>query len=747
MERIIKILLLEDDIRDKELIDHILEGSDLQYSLLHTHTKSEFLSLLKSEKPHVILSDYYLTDFTGLDVLKIINGNNYDIPVILITGSIREEVVIACMKEGAADYIIKESIKRLPYAISEVIKHKTERDEKNRALKQLFESEKKFRFLAERAHDLIYRYVFLPEPRFDFVSPSSEKMTGYTAEEHYSDPYLGFKIVHPEDIPLLQKFFESKIPTDALLLRWIKKDGAVIWIEQHNVGIYDETGKVAAIEGIARDVTEKVIFEEKLKESEKIYRYLFENNPRPMWVYDPHTLKFLAVNDAAVSVYGYSKEEFLKFTLMDIRPSDDEEKLKFNIRTKNEKTQHSGYWRHLTKGGKIKYVDIDSHEISFAGINARLVLVTDVTSRKIIEDKLNLISRAIEQTPVSVIITNRQGKITYVNPKFVDLTGYNMNDLTGKTPAIINSGYHPPEFYSELWRTITGGESWHGEFRNKKKSGELYWENAIISPVKDDDGNITHFIAVKEDITAMKQVLFDLTAAKDRAEEMSRLKTSFLANMSHELRTPMIGILGYSEMISDLSNDPEIKLLSMKMNLSAHRLMETLNLILNLSKLESENNKIDFAPVDVVAVTISTVDDFNSFASQKNLKLSYHSVQPRILINSDERMLRSVIHNLVSNAVKYTDTGYVMISIDTEISNDKEFVLISVVDSGIGIPPEYQDVIFDEFRQVSEGLSRSYEGTGLGLSLAKKITEKLGGSISLKSEPGKGTEFTLRFKV
>lgn len=257
----------------------------------------------------------------------------------------------------------------------------------------LLTSDKIFEFLAKNANDIIYIYRLTPEPKFEYVSPSVTTITGYTPEEHYADPQLGIKIVHPDDLPILKNFLERDVLTDPVILRWKKKDGTIIWTEQINTPIYDEQGNVIAIQGIARDITKRKLDEEKLIQSESLYKYLFENNPLPMWIYDLKTLKFLAVNNAALSKYAYTKEEFLNLTLFDIRPEDEIPLLMKNISESYEDLQKSRPWKHRLKDGSIIYVEISSHSILYEGRNARLVLSNDITEEYIAEQKIKNLTR------------------------------------------------------------------------------------------------------------------------------------------------------------------------------------------------------------------------------------------------------------------------------------------------------------------------------------------------------------------
>jgi PAS domain S-box-containing protein len=364
--------------------------------------------------------------------------------------------------------------------------------------------------------------------------------------------------------------------------------------------------------------------------------------------------------------------------------------------------------------------------------------------RKMAEIQIRKLSRAVEQSPVIIIMTDPNGDIEYVNPKFSEITGYTAEEVIGQNPRILKTGETPKEVYAELWKTITAGNEWHGEFHNRKKNGELYWESTSISPIKDDNGETVSFLAVKEDITERKSIQQDLIAAKEKAEESSRLKESLLSNMSHELRTPMNAIIGFADFLTQEPLTDSQQDMVQSIIVSAQRLITTITSILDLSILESESVKPKLQTIELGELLPSIIKTHKNHAEKSNLKLRFDSIPEGYQVNVDERIFSRILDNLLENAIKYTEKGEIYVSNRKEQIDGKEWIILSVKDTGIGIATENQKLIFDEFRQVSEGYGRNFEGVGLGLSLASKSAELLGGKLEVVSTPGEGSTFSLK---
>ncbi len=281
------------------------------------------------------------------------------------------------------------------------------------------------------------------------------------------------------------------------------------------------------------------------------------------------------------------------------------------------------------------------------------------------------------------------------------------------------------------------------EVRVFRENGDIAYVSVLFKVLKDQLGRTYKIYGVSQDITERKMAEQELIEAKEKAEEMNKLKSSFLANMSHELRTPLIGILGYAEfLISDLQ-DPDLIEMASTIKTSGQRLNHTLNNILNISKIESERQQNNFKIYDLIKIVKEQMNLFKAAAEGKNLLLTLETEEEKLDAYVDENMFISIINNLLNNAIKYTEIGAVILSAKRE----KEYAIIKVTDTGIGIAEDSHEIIFAPFRQASEGYGRSFEGSGLGLTLVKKYMDFMNGTIILKSKPGSGSTFILKLPI
>lgn len=242
-----------------------------------------------------------------------------------------------------------------------------------------------------------------------------------------------------------------------------------------------------------------------------------------------------------------------------------------------------------------------------------------------------------------------------------------------------------------------------------------------------------------EMLTRVQEHQAVLVAAKEAAEEMARLKSTFLANMNHEIRTPLTAVLGYAQILEEELEDPVHREMTQSIIQSGQRLLDTLDALLYMSRLEAGTVRTHYQNLDVVAITQAVVDELMPLACDKKLEFTLQSSEPALMAWVDEDLWRRLVKNLVHNAIKFTEKGRVTVLLE----GDSETVQLQVADTGIGIPEELQSVIFDAFKQASSGLSRDYEGSGLGLTIVQRIVRLLSGQVFLESQPGVGSLFTV----
>ena len=375
-------------------------------------------------------------------------------------------------------------------------------------------------------------------------------------------------------------------------------------------------------------------------------------------------------------------------------------------------------------------------------------------------DSLRKLSMAVEQSPDSIVITNLEPKIEFVNEAFLVQTGFGRDEVIGLNPRVLQSGRTPAETYVDLWHTLSRGESWRGEFFNKRKDGSEYTEFAIITPIRQPDGCITHYVAVKEDITEKKRIgreldehrhhLEELVASRTRelnderlrADAANKAKSAFLANMSHEIRTPMNAIIGLTHLLKRTALDAAQRERLDKVDAAANHLLTIINDILDLSKIEAGRMQLattDFALDEVVEQVRNLVAEM---AREKGLAIEVDVDDVPGWLHGDPMRLRQALLNFAVNAVKFTERGRVMLRVRLENDDGETLVLrFEVEDTGIGIAPEQLSRLFAAFEQADASTTRKYGGTGLGLAITRRFAHLMEGDAGAVSEVGKGSTF------
>jgi two-component system sensor histidine kinase/response regulator len=407
----------------------------------------------------------------------------------------------------------------------------------------------------------------------------------------------------------------------------------------------------------------------------------------------------------------------------------------------NYKKEGEAYWAH---------VEVCPLRNGGGAPNGFLAIHSDITGLKNDYIALRNFRTAVEESPSSILITDTKGVIRYVNPAFERTTGYSAGEAIGQHTRILKSGQQDAEYYAEMWRGLKKNKHWEGVFQNKRKDGTLYWEYASLSEVKDEAGEPTGYIAIKQDITRQKlseQALVrlntELNHTTQYAEQMARkaqnaneAKSNYLAEMSHEIRTPMNGILGLSDLLLDTELNAEQRQYLETIRASGEGLLELINNILDLSKIEAGRFELVERNFSLNTLLQHATETLRANAMRKGLALILHTGDAvPDAVRGEPRCLRQVLVNLIGNAIKFTESGEVKISVEVESMDAASCQLhFSIRDSGMGIAPEQQSKLFRKFSQVNHHNGQQHPGgTGLGLAISKELIERMGGSIGVRS--------------
>jgi PAS domain S-box-containing protein len=539
--------------------------------------------------------------------------------------------------------------------------------------------------------------------------------------------------------------FQKKSEEDIQL----KKINRSVW---WNITFIPETDPVdhqQSVLLILKNVNRYKKIEEKLLESEQRFQLATEAADLGIWDYLVGTDKTF-YSRRWKSMLGYYPDEIQdKFSVWEelLHPEDKDRMIRFfNNFIKSDLFVYEAEFRMKHKNGN--YVWIKSRASVQRDENGKAIRMfgthRDITEEKKSESEYKKLHQAILQSPIAVIITDIEGYIEFFNPAFCKVTGWGDNEIIGKKTSILKSGFHPASFYEKLWETISAGNEWQGEFKNKKKTGEYYWELANISPIRNNFGTITHYVKIAENITYLKKIEKDLKKAKQDAEIANNYKNHFLSNMSHEIRTPINTIIGFSELMKNeqLQLQKRNKY-SEIIEENSQALLRLIDDIIDVSKIEANELKIKKEACSLGELFSELEMTYNNYLKRKqnrNLRLIFQLPEEahHDVIFTDPYRLKQILNNLYLNALKYTDAGN--IEIGYNIINDNQLRFF-VADTGTGIPLERIKSIFKRFNYSEE--TSSTVGSGLGLSICKDLAILLGGDINVKSVPHEGSVFYL----
>src|SRR5574343_605021 len=439
--------------------------------------------------------------------------------------------------------------------------------------------------------------------------------------------------------------------------------------------LHNTRGDVIGIFGISRDITDRKSTESALRASEQRFRALFDSAAVAIMVHDSQNGMTIEENQNALDLYGYRSIEEIRNHALWLPPPFDRPAMVGWVERAAEHGDQHFEWQSQDVHGRYFWLDVTLSSVVVGDSRFVMSVAADITARKEAEEELGKLSLAVEQSTECIVITDIQATIEYVNEAFLRVTGFKREEVIGQNSRILQSGNTPKENYAALWDALAHGRPWQGEFYNRRKNGSTFVEFAIVAPIREPDGRITHYVAIKEDITEKKQIARELDAdryhleelvasrtaelseARAQADAANAAKSLFLANMSHEIRTPMNAIVGLTHLLRQSNLTAQQLERLRKIDTAAFHLLAIINDILDLSKIEAgqmQLEKTDFSLNEVLDHTRTLIAEA---AARKGLSVEVDPGDVPMWLVGDPTRVRQSLLNFAGNAVKFTETG------------------------------------------------------------------------------------------
>jgi len=692
-------------------------------------------------------------DYAKKEVYAVINavpGTNW----ILITKTNADEIVKNSMVTGVFTFMITFVIIVLALFVTYFFNRKNKAQffmaMYNKELQKNIQLER-FNVLLNNAYDCIILY----DSKGNILDANTRALEtyGYRLEEIKKLNVVNIRA--PENRMNIKDIIESLKHSEGMIIETVHqtKSGKIFPVEVSASRI-DFEGKTY-LQGISRDISSRKEFEKLLIESEEKFKSVFTYANDVMFILDGCNL--ISVNKNAESLFGYKNEEMIKMTPAEISPEFQEDGC--SSKSKSEDYINKALngepqffeWIHKNSDGVEFPTEVSLNAIIINNKKYVFTVLRDITFRKILDetlkDKEKSLELALDGSELGYYDMNLETGKVITNQTCYRMLGYDETDITQHRDWWRELMHKDDiERSKKIWEDHLSGKKdlYEMEVRMKKKDGDFIW---ILDKSKifetNSDGSALRVVGTHMDISQRKSYEEAILRAKESAEESNSLKSNFLTNMSHELRTPLTGILGFSELLSSELENEEQKEMADLIFKGGKRLTNTLNSILDLSRLESNQLAVSKSIINLVKLLEESIELYRKSALMKGLYVNFECNYEVIECNIDEKMTYDIVYNLLQNSITYTNEGGITVSLDLHKTDECDFARLSVRDTGIGINPKFHKQIFEPFRQASEGLSRKFEGTGLGLTLTKKFTEMMGGEIKVISEEGNGADFII----
>jgi len=723
------VLIVNDAPEQLGLMQRLLVKAG--YSVFTAEDGVQGLNLAKKNKPDLVISDVTMPHMNGLEFCKQLRSDTElkAVPILLVSALQKDtDSIVAGLRAGADDYL------EVPFDSTRLVAKVARLLERSRL-------EANYRDLVERASDVIFTQDL--SGRLISINSAGAGFLGRPVQEIVGQSFFSAFGVIPESNGFagsLGRATEAKEFRHQFIARSAKGDDR--WLDlivSPITGKHDET---IGFRGVARDITERKNFEEALRDSETRYKLLFESTPQPIWVYNEETLAFLAVNEAATKTYGYTRDEFLSMTVDSIRAKEDIPALLIKNATGANELVLSSPWRHETRDGKVIYVEMSSHPVVFDGKHSKLVIVNDVTERKLLDEKQQRLHASLQQSAMEwrqtfnaidfpVLIIDLHGVVKRSNEAAEQIAGFGSEAINGRT--LTELGAHQPwKKAAELIEVVRGSHLAVSEEVKCDVTGKTW---SLTLYLISEFGSVSErAIFIAQDITKRAELEASL-----RQSEMMSLLGSLVAGVAHEVRNPLFGISSILDAFETRFSDrTEYIRYTSVLREEIGRLTVLMEELLEYGK--PFRGELYLVSMDEMVSRSIRACMPAAEVAQVSLVGEVEPDLPKIRI--DRRRLSKVFVNLIENAIQHSPNGGTVLVQARKLSENKqEWVDCAIRDAGGGILDQDLPKIFEPF------FSKRRGGTGLGLAIAQRIMEEHGGKLIAGNNPDVGACMVARFPI
>jgi two-component system sensor histidine kinase/response regulator len=632
-------------------------------------------------------------------------------------------------------------------------------NERQQAIASLRDAETRYRALVEQL-PLVTYVSAIDKPGFSsYVSPQIEQLLGYTPDEWLATPNLFWRVVHEDDAERVrvehrQGYAEGR--HFSTQYRLVKRDGRVVWVEDQIIVVTDEEGTPVQAQGFLLDITHRKTAETALADSEERFRTLVGNVPGVIFrceIDSDWTMEYMS--DEIEDLVGYPSRDFVKRerAFGDMVHPADRQRLEGEIAAAvAEDRPYTTQYRVVHADGGIRHV-VERGKAVFAGDHHKLDgAIFDVTEQRVAESERLKLASIVESSQDSIIGTDLDDIITSWNDGAMRIYGYSSAEMLGRSFSLLVPDELSDERAELVQRVLAGDPVRSLETRRQRRDGSLVDVLVSISPILDSNGKIVGLATIAQDISTRKQVeaererlLQELEGQNESLRELDRLKDEFVALVSHELRTPLTSIRGYLELVLEEEGaltDEQRQFLGV-VERNAHRLLALVGDLLFLAQIEAGKLSLEVGAVDLAAIAADSVETARPLAEEKGITVTL-ATGPLALIAGDRARLAQLLDNLISNGIKFTPAEG---RVDVRVRGERGHGVIEVRDTGMGIPSDEQEHLFERFFRTAKATEQAIPGTGLGLAISKAIVHAHGGRITFASAEGSGTTFRVSIPI